>query len=85
MAEADRDSRDKADFRSVCFASSTAVAFDFASDLAAHSRSSSDQSLGSNKPSTDCFADRTSRAAVAWAVESLEGLRNDSEMESCDH
>lgn len=69
-----------------CFASSTAVEFDFASgSAAARIRSSWDRSPDSNTPSTGCFADRTSRSniagAVTWAVESLEGLRNDGEMD----
>lgn len=89
--DTDRD-KGKADCRwasSECSASSTtAEAFDFASDLAAHSRNSWDRSSGSNRPSTGCFADRTShssRAAVSWAVESLGGLRRGDERESCDH
>lgn len=72
-------------------ASSKAVAFDFASDLAAHSRSNSDQSSDSNRPNTGYFVDHTNRnkhtevVAVSLALESLEGLHNDCEMESCDH
>lgn len=62
---------------------------DYANDLAAHNRSNSDRSLDSSKPNRDYSADRTSRnnieAAVSLAVESLEGLRNDGEMEKYDH
>lgn len=67
----------------------TAVAFDFASDLAAHNRSNWDQNPDSNKPNKGCFVGHTNRnnivVAEPLAVESLEGLRNDCEMENCDH
>lgn len=60
------------------------VAFDFSSDLAAGSRSNLGHSPDSNSPNMDYFADRTNIVvAVSWAVE--EGLRNDGEMENCDH
>lgn len=72
----------------VYFVSLTVVAFDFAIDLA-DNRSSLDRSPGNNKPSMGYFEGQTSRnniEVVPWAVESLEGLRNDDcEMENCDH
>lgn len=66
--------------------SSRAVAFDYANDLAAHTRSSWDRSRpDSNTPNTDWLVDRTNRNSIeaaaegTWAAESLEGLRNDGE------
>jgi hypothetical protein len=67
------------------------VEFDYANDLAAHNRSSSDRSHGSNRPNMDYFEGHTNRnstevaAAVSLVLESLEGLHNDCDMESCDH
>lgn len=62
------------------------VAFDFASDLAAHIPKNSDRSPDSSKPSKDYFADHTNRnkieVVVSLAAQSLEGLRNGCEMES---
>lgn len=66
-----------------------AVAFDCVNDLAAHSRSNLDRNPDSNKPSKDYFeghTNRNSEVAVTLVVESLkEGLRNDSDSESCGH
>ena len=62
------------------------VEFDFLNDLAAavHMQSNLDHNLDNNKPNKDCFEGHTNRgsievvaAAVSFAVESLEGLRND--------
>lgn len=57
-------------------------AFGFASESAAGNRSNSDRTLDSNTPSVD---HTSNEVAVSLAVESLEGLHNDGEMEDCDH
>jgi hypothetical protein len=65
--------------------------FDFESDLgdlAAHNRSNLDHNPDSNTPNKDYFVDHTNRnniEAVSLALESLEGLHNDGEMEKYDH
>lgn len=66
------------------------VEFDFASDsVEACSQSNWGQSPDSNKPNKGYFEDFEGRTnievAVSLAVESFVGLRNDGDMESCDH
>jgi hypothetical protein len=57
--------------------------FDFEKDLAAHNQSNLDHIPDSNMLSKDCLMDRTNRTIEVVSL--VEGLRDDSEMEKCEH